>query len=156
MRKKILWLPTAFLILLGLGMLSHVTAAETNLVSALTADFGPTNCGDDCDSCGWLWRDHKIEIGGDGTWWTHSCIPNRCWEYDELTCSPEGLAMEVVWKAVLAGDATVVQEALSSPDKWEYNSKRGALQMKGCSGAVVAHIPLEPGLAAAGTLSVAE
>jgi hypothetical protein len=76
------------------------------------------------------------------------CLPGYCaFEHPISECPnqpPDALLpaqLEATWAAVRSGDA-IPAELVSKHSNIEYNRERNAVQVFGCHGALIAHIPL--------------
>jgi hypothetical protein len=141
----------------GLVTLATLGVARAPEASLSFRVFGCTDCEDGCQ-----FGKHVSTSNLDGNWEldvhshpnTHGCTDGSCDDYHDTGC---GISAQVIlgWTGldrVAVAEITDALEAASSLElpalvrkygsALEFNSERGALQVIGCSGEVVANVPL--------------
>ncbi len=113
-------------------------------------------CNHECEQCGIsqsYHRNHSLPTGWDGTHQDEpfdcadaSC-PTPCGDPEEEEDLLDGEAIAGLWDAVRTDAIDVVVSTLALTDRAKFNSDRLAIQVTGCGGAIVAHIPLSLGQA---------
>jgi len=134
--------PIPVLVLLAAGW-ARGTVPPASVVRATEIAVG-------CSKCSWCLNGHEAPPGSDQNGIHDYCIPLAdCNGHGP--CSPEspiGLletqVMELVDQFVDSGDEEALYRMLSDfPEKAVLNLERRAVQITGCDGELVAHLPLE-------------
>jgi len=130
------------------------TAPDASLSFRL---FGCTDCDDDCgfgdhESTSDLNGDWELDVGSHAN--THGCSSGACGDYHATGCQFSA-QVDLGWTGldrVAIAEITDAVEGASSEDlpaivqtyrsALEFNAERGTLQVIGCSGAIMANLPL--------------